>query len=183
MEGAITLVVVSLLCPSLPPRGMGGDMTAAVVRPRHILTVRLAAIHHGPHPFPRCIHPLLILSSGEDLIPWTFIKTAARILRSGAAPPPIQRSTVLLKLGEPHLPPPRLVWHPLRALSPFPPWRPSLFLRSRTPPTTFKSAISSFTGSVAQAILLHAPTPPLSLLRTRGMPLPASSGRARSGLL
>ena len=228
-------------------------MTAAVVRPRHILTVRLAVIHRGPLPFPRCIHPLPVLSLGEDLIPRTFIKTAARIPCSGAVPPPTQRSTVVLKLGEPHLPPiltvrlaaihrgplpsprrihpllvlrsstgvdliprtliriarlhctggaappptqrstvliklgepplplQRLVWHPLRALSPFPPWRPSLFLRSRTPPTTFKRAISSCTGSVAPAIPLPAPTPPL--LRTRRTPSPASSGRARSGLL
>jgi hypothetical protein len=183
MGGALAPMAVSLLCPSLPPWGMGGVMTAAVVRPRHILTVRLAAIHRGPLPFPRRIHPLLVRrsSTGEGLIHRTLTQRAARILHSGAAPHPTQQSTVLLRLGEPCLPPPRLVWYPLRALSPFPLWRPSLFLRSRTPPTTFKRAISSFTGSFAQAILLHAPTPPLS--RTRGTPLPASSGRARSGLL
>ena len=82
--GALAPSTASLLCPSLPPWGMGGDttlpqwgmggdMTAAVVRPRHILKVRLAAlrhIHRGPLPFPWRIHPLLVLrsSTGEDLI-------------------------------------------------------------------------------------------------------------------
>ncbi len=181
MGGAFPPAAVSLLCPSLPQWGMGGDMTVAVARSHHILQVCLAALHRGPLPSPRRIHPLLVLrfSTGEDLIPQTFIQTAARIHRSGAAPPPTQPSTVLLRLEEPHLPPLRLVLRPLRALSPFPLWRPSPFPRSRTPPTTFKRASSSFTGSVAQAILLHAPTQPL--LRTRGTLLPASSGRARSG--
>jgi hypothetical protein len=155
-------------------------MTVAMARSHHILQVRLAALHRGPLPSPRRIHPLLDLSLGEDLIPWTFSKTSARIRRSGAAPPPTLPLTVILRLREPRLHPPRLVLRPLRALSPFPLWRPSLLPRSRTPPSTFKCASSSFTGSVAQAILLHAPAQPL--LRTRETPLPASSGRARSGL-
>jgi len=56
----------------------------AVVRPRHILTVRLVAIHRGPLPSPRRIHPLLVLrsSTGEDLIPWTLVQTA-RLHRTG----------------------------------------------------------------------------------------------------
>jgi len=185
MGGALVPVAASILCPSLPLWGMGGDMTAAVVRPHHILNVHLTALPRGPLPFLRRIHPLLVLrsSTGEDLIPRTLTQRAARIRRSGAAAhPPTQLSTLLLRLGEPRLPPaPCLVLRPIRALSPFPLWRPSLSPRSRTPPTTFKRAISSFTGSVAQATLLHAPTQPL--LRTRGTPLPASSGRARSGLL
>ena len=168
MGGALAPVAVSPLCPSPPPWGMGGAMTAVVVHPRHILTVRLAAIHRGHLTSTRVFHPLL---SEEDLIHRTSPQRAARILRSGAAPPPTRRWNVLLPLGKPRSPPPCL-----RALSPFPPWRPSLFLRSRMPPTTFKRAILSFTGSVARAILLHAPTPLLS--RTRGTPLPASSGRA-----
>jgi hypothetical protein len=88
MGGALAPVAASLLCPSLPRWGMGGDMTAAVVHPRHILTVCLAAIHHGPLPFTRGFHPLL---SEEDLIHRTLTQRAARILRSGAAPPPTWR--------------------------------------------------------------------------------------------
>jgi hypothetical protein len=88
MGGTLAPVAASLLCPSLPPWGMGGDMTAAVVRLHHILTVRLVAIHRDPLPFPRCIHPLL---SKEDLIHRTLTQRAARILCSGAAPPPTWR--------------------------------------------------------------------------------------------
>ena len=88
MGGALAPVAVSLLCLSLPPWGMGGDMTAVVVHPRHIPTVRFAAIHHGPLPFTRGFHPLL---SKEDLIHRILAQRAARILRSGAAPPPTRR--------------------------------------------------------------------------------------------
>ena len=88
MGGALAPVAVSPLCPSPPPWGMGGDMTAAVVRPRHILTVHLAAIHRGHQTSTRVFHPLL---SEEDLIHRTSTQRAARILRSGAAPPPTRR--------------------------------------------------------------------------------------------
>jgi hypothetical protein len=145
MGGALAPAAAYLVRPSLPlwgtmggnttlPQwGMGGDMTAAVVRPRHILNVCLTAlrpIHQGPLPYPSIVHPLPVLrfSTGEDLTPQTIIKAAARIRRSGAAaPPPTQLAPLLLRLGEPRLPPPRLVLSSLRALSPFPLWRPSLF--------------------------------------------------------
>ena len=88
MGGALAPVAVSPLCPSPPPWGMGGAMTAVVVHPRHILTVRLAAIHRGHLTSTRVFHPLL---SEEDLIHRTSTQRAARILRSGAAPPPTRR--------------------------------------------------------------------------------------------
>ena len=176
------LSAVSLCCPSPPLWGMGGDMMVAVSRSHHILHGRLAVLYRGPLLSPSRIHPPLVLrsSTGVDLIPRTLKKRAARIHCSGGAvPPPTQPSTVLLQLGEPHLRPPSWAGHPLRALSPFPLWPPSLFPRSRMPPATFKRASSSFTGSVSPAILRHAPIQPL--LWTRGTPSPASSGRAESG--
>jgi len=88
MGGALAPVAVSPLCPSPPPWGMGGAMTAVVVHPRHILTVRIAAIHRGHLTSTRVFHPLL---SEEDLIHRTSTQRAARILRSGAAPPPTRR--------------------------------------------------------------------------------------------
>jgi hypothetical protein len=96
MGGALAPLAVSPLCPSPPLWGMGGAMTAVVVHLRHILTVRLAAIHRGHLTSTRVFHPLL---TEEDLIHRTSTQRAARILRFGAALPPTQRWNVLLKLG------------------------------------------------------------------------------------